>query len=111
MHQRLSDSARCLGFSISALSNPLNWSWDWCFWGELIRPRSYVKARPQCARCHQSPAPAAPSPSAPLTRVRPAAPPRRAPGHGERDGVRAQSAAAMSPFAWAPLSRCPLPAI
>ena len=42
MHQPLSDAAKCLGFSIVDIST-CNWSWGWCYWGSLMKPRSYVE--------------------------------------------------------------------
>lgn len=45
MHEPLADSAKCLDFSITQLSNPCEWSWGWCFWGDKMKPRSYVQVR------------------------------------------------------------------
>jgi hypothetical protein len=49
MYAPLSDSARCLGFTIQQVST-CQWSWDWCFWGELRSPFSCVVCQRARAR-------------------------------------------------------------
>jgi hypothetical protein len=49
MHVPLANAAKLLDFSPSALANPCVWSWSWCYWDQMMRGRSYVKARTAAA--------------------------------------------------------------